>query len=164
MKPRIWSLAFILALTGLGVSCAAQSRSSRKQTQVAHIQELISSGRYVFRARSAQSMGGHTRHLTSEYTLTVMPDTVVAFLPYFGRAYSAPMDPTKGGIQFTSTRFTNKTDAGKKGGWSVTITPNDVRDVQRLNLTVSTEGYATLNVTSTQRQPISFTGIIVEKE
>jgi hypothetical protein len=164
MKPSIWSLALVLALTGLGLSCVAQSASSRKQTRIAHIQELISSGRYVFRARSAQSMGGHTRQLTSEYTLKVTPDTVVAFLPYFGRAYTAPMDPTKGGIQFTSTRFTGNTDARKKGGWSVTITPNDVRDVQRLNLTVSTEGYATLNVTSTQRQPISFTGIIVDKE
>jgi hypothetical protein len=153
-----------IALSGLSAACAAQGTSSAKKNRIAHTQELISSGRYVFRARSAQSMGGHTRQLTSEYTLKVTPDTVVAFLPYFGRANTAPMDPTKGGIQFTSTRFTNKADVRKKGGWSITVTPKDVSDVQQLNLSVSTEGYATLNVTSTQRQPISFTGIIVEKE
>lgn len=109
-------------------------------------------------------MSGRTRQLTSEYTLEVVPDTVVAYLPYFGRAYTAPMDPTKGGIQFTSTKFDYKVDSLKKGGWSVKIRPSDVREVQDLNLQISSEGYATLNVTSTQRQPISFTGVIVGKE
>lgn len=153
-----------MALMAFSGGAFAQSGASKKSAKIAEVREWVSSGRYVFKARSAQSMSGHTRHLTSEYTLEVTPDTVVAYLPYFGRAYSAPIDPTQGGIKFTSTKFDYQVDSLKKGGWSVKIEPSDTREVQRVNLQISSEGYATLNVTSTQRQPISFTGVIVEKE
>lgn len=154
-------LFILMAFSG---AAFAQNASSKQSDKKAKIQDLVASGRYVFKARSAQSMGGHTRQLTSEYDLKITPDTIEAYLPYFGRAYSAPIDPSKGGIQFHSTKFTYQVDSLKKGGWTVLIEPHDASDVQKLFLSISAEGYASLNVTSTQRQPISFTGIVVKKE
>jgi hypothetical protein len=93
----------------------------------------------------------------------VLGDSIVSFLPYFGRAYSAPLDPTKGGIQFTSTDFEYDQTARNKGGWIINIKPRDVQDVRQLTLTVTQSGSASLQVISTNRQGISFNGRIEPK-
>jgi hypothetical protein len=70
------------------------------------------------------------------------------------------MDPTKNALDFTSTKFEYKVTTLKKGGWEITIVPKDNRDLQKMFMTVSVDGYATLRVTSTNRDPISFDGTI----
>jgi hypothetical protein len=76
---------------------------------------------------------------------------------------------TEGGIKFTSTNFSYKVNARKKGGWEVIIKPKDHdisswRDVQQMILNISPDGYASLSVLSTNRDPISFQGNIIAKE
>jgi hypothetical protein len=105
-------------------------------------------------------MSGRVRQLTPDYDLKITKSSIVSYLPYFGRAYSAPLDPTQGGIQFTSKDFEYTATPRNKGGWDVLIKPKDYRDVQQMTLTISSTGYATLQVTSINRQPISFNGYI----
>jgi hypothetical protein len=50
--------------------------------------------------------------------------------------------------------------ATKKGGWEIVLKPKDVRDVREYFLSVSEKGYANLRVTSNNRQPISYSGVI----
>jgi len=101
---------------------------------------------------------GRSRTLTSEYDVKINNDSLVSYLPYFGRAYQAPMDPSQGGIQFTSTSFSYEVNANGKNGWDVIIKPKDYQDVQQLSFTIFDNGSATLNVVSTQKDPISFNG------
>jgi hypothetical protein len=80
----------------------------------------------------------------------------------------APTDPTEGGIKFKTTRFDYKAKTNKKGGWDILIVTkdkniSDMRDVQSLRLSITSTGYASLNVTSTNRDPISFDGYIEER-
>ena len=139
----------------------AQSTKAEKQAaKTAAIKNLVDSQSYVFKAQSAMPMSGRSRQLTSDYDLKVTKDQVVSYLPYFGRAYSAPIDPSQGGIQFTSKDFDYTTTPRKKGGWDIQIKPKDNRDVQQMSLTISEDGYASLQVTSINRQPISFSGYI----
>ncbi|NQX54951.1 DUF4251 domain-containing protein [Pedobacter panaciterrae] len=98
----------------------------------------------------------------SQYTLTIAKDSVEAYLPYYGRAYSANLNPNDSGIKFKSKDFTYKTEKRKKGGWLITIRPKDTKDVQSLTLSVGEKGYAVLNVTSNYRQAIAFNGFISE--
>jgi hypothetical protein len=129
------------------------------------IEKMITAHNYVFKAQTVLPTGAvPNRQLTSDYDLRVSPDTVVSYLPYFGRAYTAPMDPTKGGIQFTSTKFDYKETQRKKGGWDILIKPHDIQDATQLSLNISETGYASLQVISNNRQPISFSGYIVEKK
>lgn len=121
---------------------------------------VIAAKEYVFEAQTATSMSGRVIQLTYGYELKVKKDTVVAYLPYFGRAYTAPLDPTKGGIQFTSAQFTYHVQERKKGGWDISIQPSDGGDVRQLLLSVSESGYGTLQVLSNNRQPISFYGVV----
>ena len=140
----------------------AQSPASKKASaNTAAIKNMIDSGNYVFLAQSAMPLRGNVRHLTTDnYTLKVNPEKITSDLPYFGRAYTAPLDPTQDGIQFTTKDFDYKVTPGKKEGWNVVIKPKDYKDVQQLQLSISSAGYASLQVISVNRDAISFNGII----
>lgn len=149
-------LSFALA----GMSTAnAQKAGNKKETKEVVIKNLIESKNYVFTARSVQPTGGSIRHLTSEYDMRVMGDSIVTYLPYFGRAYSAPVNLSQGGIQFTSTDF-NYTIESKRKEWEIVIKPREPIDVRELILRVFKNGSASLMVTSNNRQSISYNGII----
>jgi hypothetical protein len=155
------SLPFLLFVTGSQLMVRAQTaKPDKKAEKRAAIRSLVESQNYDFRATSVTPMSGRSRQLTSDYDLKVTKEAIVSYLPYFGRAYSAPMDPSQGGIQFTSKQFDYTISEGKKGGWNILIKPKDYRDVQQMNLSISEDGYGTLQVTSTQKQPISFYGSI----
>ena len=137
---------------------------SAQDNKKALTKDLIAAQEYVFKAQTALPMGGRTRQLTSEYDVKVAKDSVITYLPYFGRAYTAPLDPTQGGIQFTSKQFDYKVTPGKKGGWTILISPRDANDTRQLSLMISEDGYGTLNVTSNNRQPIMFNGYVTARE
>jgi hypothetical protein len=144
------SFALILGM-GIGLVAHAQSKS---------IKEAVESKNYVFTAQTAMPMSGRTRNLTSEYDLHVSPDAVVSYLPYFGQAYQSTYGSTSSPLDFTSKDFEYAITPGKKEGWSVTIKPRDFREVQMMTLSISSDGYARLQVTFTSRQAISFNGIV----
>ena len=153
----LFALAFPAAVNAQDVA-----RNEKKVRHNAGIKHLIESQRYVFEARSVSPTGGQTRQLTSYYDLIIKGDSLLSFLPYFGRAYVAPISTTDGGIRFTSTTYDYEVSARRKGGWHIKIIPKDVSTVQQMNLSISASGQASLNVTSNNRQPISFMGVIRE--
>lgn len=160
MRNTLTFLLVGLFAYGIGSSTAQSvSKATRDSLKTARIAHLVDTFYFRFSADMALPMGGQTRHLTGGYyDLKVSKDTVVAYLPYYGRAYVAPMDPTKGGIEFTSKDFTYTTTARKKGGWDISFQFKDAGDVKQMQLSVSTAGYASLQVTSINRQSISFNG------
>ena len=98
----------------------------------------------------------------SRYQLKIDKESIDSDLPYYGRAYTATRDPNESGIKFKSKDFTYATAKKKKGNYVITIKPKDAKDVQSMTLNVTLNGYATLNVNSTNRQPITFYGYIAE--
>jgi hypothetical protein len=125
-------------------------------------QEMVESKNYIFKAESVNPPRGRVRYLTPEYDLVVTGDTVIAYLPYFGRAYSAPFSPSEGGIKFTSADFEYTVEKKKKRSWEILIKPKDNRDIQALYLTIFDNKKATLRVNSVNRESISYSGYIVE--
>ncbi len=126
--------------------------------QAAEVSKLVSDQRFVFKAQSANPLRGRTIQLTTDYDLRITKDSIVAYLPYYGRVTS-PTYPVGGGLTFTSTNFRYNTTTGAKG-WEVIIEPQDVTDVRHLQLNITQGGSATLNVISTSRDAISFYGRI----
>ena len=96
------------------------------------------------------------------YELKVTPDSIVAYLPYYGRSYSAPTNPSDGGIKFTSKKFDYKSTKGKKGSWNIDLDIKDASESYRLNLNISENGYASLSVNSNNKQSISYQGYVIE--
>jgi hypothetical protein len=151
------SLFLFAIATSISLGAAAQSTDDKS----AAFKTLVDSQNYVFQAQTAMPLRGGTRQLTTYYDLKVTKKAIVCDLPYYGRAYVAPINPSQNGLQFTSRDFTYTTTPRKNGGWDVVIKPKDYRDVQQMTLTISTAGYTTLQVTNLNKDPISFNGVIV---
>lgn len=160
------AIVILFAMITAFAANAQNTRSDKKAARLAEIKNLVESRNFVFDANYVNPSRGSGRALTTDYDLTITKDTIIAYLPYFGQAYVAPpYGSTEGGIKFTNTDFTYIEKAGKKGGWNITIKPNkknisDSRDVQSMYLTISPDGYASLQVISSNRDPISFNGTI----
>jgi hypothetical protein len=61
---------------------------------------------------------GGTVNLTgSNYDLKITPDSIVSYLPFYGRAYNTSFDSNENGHRFTSKDYTYKVVNRKKGGW-----------------------------------------------
>lgn len=158
---KIFGKTLLIPIVMLCCALTGYAQNNKKAAKEAEIKRIVESKNYTFTARNVSPMRGMTRDLTSEYDLRITKDSVISFLPYFGRAYTAPMNPTEGGIKFTSTKF-SYTLTAKKSGYEVTIKPTDVRDVRVLILTITPSGYGNLTVTSNNRDLISFYGSIEE--
>jgi hypothetical protein len=157
MTNTKWELVVILLLSGIFfVSCSTTKTVASLDDNDS--QEMVNNKDFIFVADRVNPLRGRSRQLTSEYDVRVKNDSLTSYLPYFGRAHSAPMDPSKGGIQFTSTDFSYNVSENK--GWNVVIKPNDNNDVQEMTFTIFGNGSATLNVSSLQRDPITFNGYV----
>ena len=142
---------------------AQNSKDDKKHEQSAEIGKLIQSKNFVFVAQYALPLGGRSVNLTSLYDVKLSGDTITSDLPFYGRAFVAPINPSDGGIHFTSTKFDYTINEKKKGGWNITIEPKDTKDVRQMFLSVSENGYASLQVTSNNRQAINYTGYVTAK-
>jgi len=165
MKPLVKIPVLLIAFLFVNTTVFAQqtAKPAKGAAKAAAIKTNIEAKKYTFVANYALPMRGGQRYLTSDYDLRVTKDSLIAFLPYFGRVYmSAPMTPEENGIMFTSTKFNYNVVPKKKGGWSITITPANVKYISKMQLDVYTNGSATLLVTSNYRDQISFTGYVKE--
>lgn len=162
MKSSILPLALsILILTG----CSASSSTAKKEQRAARYEQtaaLIESGSYQFTARSASPSGVRTVQITSTYTFDVKDGIYKAYLPYFGRAHTASYGGN-GGVEFE----------GEPDNLSVTKDDNKQSVVVKFQIKNGDETYdcllsvvgggnATLTVSSTKRQAISYNGSLAE--
>jgi len=168
MKTILFALFAVVSLT---VSA---------QTDKATTQRIVEAKNFTFIASTAIPMnsteinnilsrmpganGGGTINLTgANYDINISPDSIIAYLPYYGRAFNASYgNSDDSGFKFTSTKFVYESVARKKGGWQITINPKDTKESVRMNLTVGLNGYATLIVSSNNKQSITYNGYLAE--
>lgn len=161
MKTKqLFSALLLFCLIAFLQPLAAQNAKETKSK----IGALLESRNFIFRAQTANPMRGNMVQLTSPYDMMVSTDSIKTYLPFFGRAYSAPMNTAEGGIKITSTDFEYNLADKRKKRWNIAIIPNDTPAIQQLTLSVSEGGYATLRVLSTNRDPITFNGYVTARE
>ena len=145
-------ITFLIITLAISTGAFAQDKNENP------VAAAIQNKEYVFKVRSIMPATGGTRQTNSNYDFTVKHDTLISYLPYFGRAYSAPIGQGTDPLNFTSNDFTYKVTEGKKGGWLIEIRPKDARNIQVMNLNLSKNGYGTLYVNQQNRQAISYSG------
>ena len=162
----------ITVATFSGFSCTPAARlSSDKLEQEQKIRHFVESKSFVFNATNANPMrtnvlnilpnGNQLRNLTPGYTLSVMGDSISAYLPYYGRAYTAPNPAsTDNGIKVRTKKFSYTYQQNKKGVYTVTINLSNDKTTSSFTLNIGLGGYATLQVQSINRDAISFYGDI----
>ncbi len=154
-------------LTAATMQLSAQKKEARAEKEAAKQAQVagwVESQQYIYVPQTAIPMGGRVVQLTPDFSLEVTKDSILSYLPYYGRAYTAPIDPTKNSMNFKSKDFTYEKTERKKGGWDITIKPKDNSDIQSINLSIGPDGYGSLQVTSYNRQPINFNGFIQDNK
>jgi hypothetical protein len=147
-------------------ACGSARSAAEKEQRAADIRKAVEMSDFIFKATYAYPTGYRSVYLSPYYEVKVSPDTVRAYLPFYGRAYRAPMDPREGGYHFTSTDFTYKfTPGDRKGNWIAEVTFLDLDRPVTFRFDIWEDGNARLNVNDMNRQPISFQGDIeIKKE
>lgn len=159
MKATFKRITFV-GIVLFALSACKSTDPQVKLMKIKEIDEKIASSNYTFEAQRANPMsGGKSIHLTSIYTLKVTPDSIIAHLPYFGRAYSAPIN-SEGGIKFTSTNFDYEVSEKKKGVSRISIKVKDNQENYKLSLLIGETGSSTLYVDQNNKQGITFMGDI----
>lgn len=165
MKKRIpiYKITFLLSLCVLMASCLTQKEKEANKSQII---AMIKNNRFKFEAQQANPLrpniiSANLRQLNGYYGLSLSKDSLKCYLPYFGVARQAPYNSNDNGLDFISTDFSYDKVEKSDGSYEITIVPNDTDKANKLYFTISENGSATLNVTSNNRDPISFTGNII---
>jgi hypothetical protein len=149
---------FLTIIIFLFESC----RGSRPDS--AALTEAIESKNFVFQAQTIIASGTAQRQInTGEYSLELLQDSISVLLPFFGRAFNASPGMTGGPIQLNTKDFEYSSEK-KNDRWEVRITPSNTSQVRQMFLSISGNGYANLQVISTNRESISFNGVIELKK
>lgn len=157
MKHLLLNAAFLLFT--IVIFSAAKAQDSAKHATPT-IEEQINNKHFTFVAKWASPMTGQVRQLTDYYDFEITNDSVITYLPYFGRSYIAPADPSNVSLNLSLPIDSYTATERKKGGWNIVIKPKDQTDVQSFSLIIFDNGSASLNVTSSNRDPISYNGTL----
>ncbi|HTD41722.1 MAG TPA: DUF4251 domain-containing protein [Mucilaginibacter sp.] len=165
MKRLSKFLVFALAILGANTVWAQASLKGDEAKKRTEVKELINSKRYTFEATKMVSKKGDSKVLQSGNDFDISKDTLIAYLPTVGKPEGAPVRAINSGI--TCTHFSYTKQQSKNGGWNVTIIPKEKfakneKDIKKINMAISKNGYATLTVNFTDRNPVAFYGYITE--
>ena len=110
------------------------------------------------RAEKAERQAEHKRAVGEELdSVTVSGDSIISYLPFFGRAYSVPYGGGKG-LNFTAPISEYKAEKDNKGRMQITMLVNNEEDNLTYVLLVFDNGQASIDVRAREREPISYSG------
>ncbi|CAM2784425.1 DUF4251 domain-containing protein [Chryseobacterium flavum] len=174
MKKYI-SLLFIFGLLLFFQSCSSQGALDPKI-----VDSLVDSQEFTFYAQRANptnydvinimnslpnSTATRMLDLNGNYTIELSKDNMIVTLPYFGRMFSpAYGNSDQNSYRFTSKDFIVNKSQNKKGNWTLKIKPNDVSNVNEINIEIFKNGKAFVSIGSNDRQPITYDGYISKTE
>lgn len=168
MKKIIFtSLLAVLFIFNASAQQEQKSRKERRQEQQEQkkeeIKNLLEERNFVFQPTHAMPLGGGSIYLSHSYDAVVKGDTLNSYLPFYGVAYRVEYGSRKSAFDFKQPiddyEFENKED-----GYQVNLEVQNNMDYLTYSFHISEIGYATLHVTSTNRQAISFYGHIEAPE
>ena len=163
LKNFIPAAFIIIAVAAIFGCSSTRNIKADPPLDAAAVKRLVELQNFVFTASYVNPMSGRRRYLTPGYEMSVSKDTIISYLPFFGRGYTAPVSPSDIDFDFTSTNFTSAvTPSGR--GWNISIKPKDKMYIQELYFKIFDNASGSLTITSMDRSAISYDGYISERK
>lgn len=140
----------------------AQTKRELKEQKEQAVKEKIVSENYKISVNTAYPRRGRNIQLTSTYSVEIRKDSVMSYLPFYGRAYSIPYGGGDGLI-FKAPLAEYEMEMNKKGTAKVKFTARTPEDKFTFNISVFSNGSASINVNMQNRESISFSGEVEEE-
>ena len=149
----IFSLLLITAMSMPTLS--AQTKKEKKELKKQAVEKLVTSGKYKINVNRAAR--GRSVTLTSPYSVEIRNDSVISYLPYYGRAYSIPYGGGEG-LNFKAPLTDYKLEWDKKETAKIKFSARSEEDKFDFSIDVFSNGSSTIFVNMQNRQSISFQG------
>lgn len=153
----------LLAWLGGGSFLSAQTKQEITEQKEKEIKERVESGHFIVSVDRALPMRGRSVHLTTLYSLELKGDSVISYLPYFGRAYTAPYGGGNS-MDFAERVTGYHLSYTKKGAAVIEFKAKTQDDRFAFRLLIYPDGSTTIQVIPVNRQSITYYGKVVAKE
>jgi hypothetical protein len=155
------NLVLLLLTATLFVGCKTL-RSTETPEQLANrIKAKVESLDFTFEPVTAQTLRFGTVRLQNDFTLRLNKDTLRVCLPYYGQAYSVPLNTMNGGFNFTSTKFErNLITSDGAGSWRLNFNILDLNTRINMFMEIWSNGGDRLTVNDPEKQSITYEGSI----
>jgi len=159
------TLLFIGILLASNSFVFSQSKKERKQQQYSSTKELVNKGVFTFVPNAAYTQKGRRIDLTTNSnSLEINKDTVISDLPFFGYSQVSSFEGD-GGIKFTNDNTDYSIEyLDKKQKITLKFKARNKTETFDVFLTVFPDKTASLNVSSSQRDHMSYRGKIKARE
>lgn len=151
-----WIIFIVLAAALAGCATTAE-RMEREARTAAQVSGALASRHYTINVLMMYPQRGRAVNLTTNYSVEVKGDSLISYLPYFGRAYNVPYGGGKG-LNFIAPITGYQTETDRKGITRVVLTSENEEDHYRYILEVSSSGDSYIQVQSRQRDFIRYSG------
>ena len=162
MKTIALNAVLTLLAVFIFAACASRQTTAGSEAMATEIRHAVQQTDFRFVPRRAQPSTFRSVQLTPTFSVNVSPEEVQSDMPFFGRAFRAPLNPTEGPFSFTSNDFTYTIEQGRRAGnWRVQIVFNDMGRRVIYNFDIWESGLSRLTIIDPERTSISFQGDII---
>lgn len=155
-------LLFLVAISAaiLLSGCATSEEKAAQMAELsANVTNALNNRDYKIAIDRMYPMRGSSRHVSFGYSVEVRNDTLISYLPYFGRAYNVPYGGGKG-LNFTAPIGSYQEFMKRNGQRHIEIGVSNEEDTYFYTIEVFDNGNSTVDVRARQRERISYSGHI----
>ena len=161
MKKHLISTVMALTALVMIVGCAtAEERAARAAEQAKAVKAALQERNYQIAVNRMYPSRGASKSLSYGYSVEVRNDSLISYLPYFGRAYDVPYGGGNG-LNFSAPIRNYQESQPKSNLRHIEIDVKNDEDIYLYTLDIFDNGSTDINVRSRQREPISFSGEMV---
>ncbi len=148
----------IISLAVCGCSTLTSAERAEREAKTAQaVEKALAERHYKVEISMMNPRRGRAVNVSPDFSLEVKGDTLVSYLPYFGRAYNVPYGGGKG-LNFTAPISDYHSAKGRKGATLITIKAVNEEDVYSFRLEIFTNGSTSIDLTAREREPINYSG------
>ena len=158
MKKLLFSILLGSSACAMLSGCAsAEERAARAAEQAAKVTKALEARDYKIAVNRMYPMKGSSRSVSYGYSVEVRNDSLISYLPYFGGAYNVPYGGGKG-LNFSERIGSYRESQKKNGERQIEINVTNEEDTYIYLIKVFSNGNSSIDVTSRQRDHISYSG------
>ncbi len=150
-------LVSFVTLVVLSACITPEERAARAAEQAAKVKAALSQRDFKISVDRMYTNRGGSKSLSYGYQVAVRNDSLISYLPYFGRAYNIPYGGGKG-LNFSERISSYQESQGKNGLRVIDIDLQNEEDTYHYTLEVFDNGSSSITVMSRQRERISYSG------
>ena len=158
MKKNQFLMVISLLLALFFAGCAtSEERAAQKAERAKKVNLALNERHFKIGIAHMHPMKGPSKAVSYGYSVEVRNDSLISYLPYFGRAYNVPYGGGKG-LNFSAPIESYREGVGKNGQRHIEIGLTNDEDTYLYVLDVFDNGSSSVSVSARQREQISYTG------